>query len=73
MWKLLKLREALTRAFLDAVGGKSNAQDFLVGVLVEVPEPMGLEVKIGAFTRADEDEKLCRTYFSSDAKRLGSL
>ncbi len=43
--ELLKLREALIRAFRRAVS-KSNAQDFVGVPWVEVLELMGLEVKI---------------------------
>lgn len=59
-WKLLKLREALTRAFLDVQSVNPMLKTSLVGVpWVEVlGTDGGLEVKIERLPGLDEDEKL---------------
>lgn len=59
-WKLLKLREALTRAFLDVQSVNPMLKTSLVGVpWVEVLGTDGvLEVKIERLPGLDEDEKL---------------
>ena len=59
-WKLLKLREALTRAFLDVQSVNPMLKTSLVGVpWIEILESDGvLEVKIERLPGLDEDEKL---------------
>lgn len=59
-WKLLKLREALTRAFLDVQSVNPMLKTSLVGVpWVEVlGTDGGLEVKIERLPGLDEDERL---------------
>jgi hypothetical protein len=59
-WKLLKLREALTRAFLDVQSVNPMLKTSLVGVpWVEVlGTDGGLQVKIERLPGLDEDEKL---------------
>lgn len=59
-WKLLKLREALTRAFLDVQSVNPMLKTALVGVpWVEILGNDGvLEVKIERLPGIDEDEKL---------------
>lgn len=59
-WKLLKLREALTRAFLDVQSVNPMLKTSLVGVpWVEILGNDGvLEVKIERLPGLDEDEKL---------------
>lgn len=59
-WKLLKLREALTRAFLDVQSVNPMLKTSLVGVpWIEILASDGvLEVKIERLPGLDEDEKL---------------
>lgn len=59
-WKLLKLREALTRAFLDVQSVNPMLKTSLVGVpWIEIQGTDGvLEVKIERLPGLDEDEKL---------------
>lgn len=59
-WKMLKLREALTRAFLDVQSVNPMLKTSLVGVpWIEILESDGvLEVKIERLPGLDEDEKL---------------
>lgn len=59
-WKLLKLREALTRAFLDVQSVNPMLKTSLVGVpWIEIQGiDGGLEVKIERLPGLDEDEKL---------------
>lgn len=59
-WKLLKLREALTRAFLDVQSVNPMLKTSLVGVpWIEIKgTDGGLEVKIERLPGLDEDEKL---------------
>ena len=59
-WKLLKLREALTRAFLDVQSVNPMLKTSLVGVpwIETVATDGGLEVKIERLPGLDEDEKL---------------
>lgn len=59
-WKLLKLREALTRAFLDVQSVNPMLKTSLVGVpWIEILARDGvLEVKIERLPGLDEDEKL---------------
>ena len=59
-WKLLKLREALTRAFLDVQSVNPMLKTTLVGVpWIEILASDGvLEVKIERLPGLDEDEKL---------------
>ena len=59
-WKLLKLREALTRAFLDVQSVNPMLKTSLVGVpWIEIQgTDGGLEVKIERLPGLDEDEKL---------------
>lgn len=59
-WKLLKLREALTRAFLDVQSVNPMLKTSLVGVpCIEIQgTDGGLEVKIERLPGLDEDEKL---------------
>lgn len=59
-WKLLKLREALTRAFLDVQSVNPMLKTSLVGVpWIEILATDGvLEVKIERLPGLDEDEKL---------------
>lgn len=59
-WKLLKLREALTRAFLDVQSVNPMLKTSLVGVpWIELLASDGvLEVKIERLPGLDEDEKL---------------
>lgn len=59
-WKLLKLREALTRAFLDVQSVNPMLKTSLVGVpWIEIKgADGGLEVKIERLPGMDEDEKL---------------
>ena len=59
-WKLLKLREALTRAFLDVQSVNPMLKTSHVGVpWIEILESDGvLEVKIERLPGLDEDEKL---------------
>ena len=59
-WKLLKLREALTRAFLDVQSVNPMLKTSLVGVpWIEIQgADGGLEVKIERLPGLDEDEKL---------------
>lgn len=59
-WKLLKLREALTRAFLDVQSVNPMLKTSLVGVpWIEMLASDGvLEVKIERLPGLDEDEKL---------------
>ena len=59
-WKLLKLREALTRAFLDVQSVNPMLKTTLVGVpWIELLASDGvLEVKIERLPGLDEDEKL---------------
>ena len=59
-WKLLKLREALTRAFLDVQSVNPMLKTSLVGVpWIEIlGTDGGLEVKIERLPGMDEDEKL---------------
>lgn len=59
-WKLLKLREALTRAFLDVQSVNPMLKTTLVGVpWIEIKgTDGGLEVKIERLPGLDEDEKL---------------
>lgn len=59
-WKLLKLREALTRAFLDVQSVNPMLKTSLVGVpWIEIlGTDGGLEVKIERLPGLDEDEKL---------------
>jgi len=59
-WKLLKLREALTRAFLDVQSVNPMLKTSLVGVpWIEIQgTDGGLEVKIERLPGMDEDEKL---------------
>ena len=59
-WKLLKLREALTRAFLDVQSVNPMLKTSLVGVpWIEIQATDGgLEVKIERLPGMDEDEKL---------------
>lgn len=59
-WKLLKLREALTRAFLDVQSVNPMLKTSLVGVpWIEIlASDGGLEVKIERLPGLDEDEKL---------------
>lgn len=59
-WKLLKLREALTRAFLDVQSVNPMLKTSLVGVpWIEILESDGvLEVKIERLPGLDEDERL---------------
>jgi hypothetical protein len=59
-WKLLKLREALTRAFLDVQSVNPMLKTSLVGVpgIEILGTDGGLEVKIERLPGLDEDEKL---------------
>ena len=59
-WKMLKLREALTRAFLDVQSVNPMLKTSLVGVpWIEILASDGvLEVKIERLPGLDEDEKL---------------
>jgi len=59
-WKLLKLREALTRAFLDVQSVNPMLKTSLVGVpWIEIQGTDGvLQVKIERLPGLDEDEKL---------------
>lgn len=59
-WKLLKLREALTRAFLDVQSVNPMLKTSLVGVpwIETVATDGGLEVRIERLPGLDEDEKL---------------
>lgn len=59
-WKLLKLREALTRAFLDVQSVNPMLKTSLVGVpWIEILASDGvLEVKIERLPGLDEDEKI---------------
>lgn len=59
-WKLLKLREALTRAFLDVQSVNPMLKTSLVGVpWIEIQDTDGgLEVKIERLPGLDGDEKL---------------
>jgi hypothetical protein len=59
-WKLLKLREALTRAFLDVQSVNPMLKTALVGVpWIEIQgTDGGLEVKVERLPGLDEDEKL---------------
>lgn len=61
-WKLLKLREALTRAFLDVQSVNPMLKTSLVGVpWIEILASDGvLEVKIERLPGLDEDEKLAQ-------------
>lgn len=59
-WKMLKLREALTRAFLDVQSVNPMLKTSLVGVpWIEIlASDGGLAVKIERLPGLDEDEKL---------------
>jgi ABC-type dipeptide/oligopeptide/nickel transport system ATPase subunit len=69
-WKLLKLREALTRAFLDVQSVNPMLKTSLVGVpWVEIQATDGgLEVKIERLPGMDEDEKLAELVSVSTRK-----